>query len=178
MRKTTTMLATMALLIALCAGAALAAQVACPDKGECRGSNQGDDIQGTDRKDKILALNGRDSVGGGGGNDTIEGGDGNDGGDQQNSEGVAPGLRGDDGDFYRQLLAWYKTNLNDPWTDTIRAWTPINRGTVAAVRNLDAVLWITALAQGWSDEEPVNREVHPYFREHPGMVHLLQLPLP
>lgn len=86
------------------------------------------------------------------------------------------GLPRASGSFYGELLAWYKGSLDDPWTGAIRAWAPGNRGTVTSVRNLDAVLWVTALAQGWSDERRVNREVHLYFREHPGLVRLLRLP--
>src|ERR687894_579564 len=70
MRRITTMLATVTLLVALCAGAALAATLV--------GTNDPDRIVGTPNNDRIEGQGGADFVEGGGGSDLLLGGSGDD----------------------------------------------------------------------------------------------------
>ena len=81
MRRTFTLLASVALAMLLVSGAAWAAnQIRCPNgEGEpCVGTGRADEIGGTRGADDIRALGGADVVRGGGGDDEVRGGSGAD----------------------------------------------------------------------------------------------------
>jgi Ca2+-binding RTX toxin-like protein len=81
MRRTFTLLASVALAMLLVSGAAWAANhVRCPSgEGEpCVGTGRADEIGGTRGDDDIRALGGADVVRGGGGDDEVRGGGGAD----------------------------------------------------------------------------------------------------
>jgi Ca2+-binding RTX toxin-like protein len=96
MKRITTLTGLVGLLVALCAGVALAAVLTCSG-GRCEGTLKDDAIEGSDERDIIYAKDGRDNVDAGGGNDTVYGGKGSDGGDAPNAEGVSPELDGNAG---------------------------------------------------------------------------------
>jgi Ca2+-binding RTX toxin-like protein len=77
MRRATAVLMVETLLLALAAGVALAAEVACSG-GACTGTRNQDSITGTDTTDEILALGGKDFMDVRGGADEVHGSEGGD----------------------------------------------------------------------------------------------------
>lgn len=80
MRRTTALVAMVALAVLLASGVALARNITCPNKdnGSCVGTNKMDTITGTTKADAIKARGGDDTVTARGGNDKVSGGDGGD----------------------------------------------------------------------------------------------------
>ena len=76
-RKTTAILAVLALALLLTSGSALAARVRCKG-GKCEGTAQADDLRGTQVKDQIFGFGGNDEITAKSGDDRVNGGAGDD----------------------------------------------------------------------------------------------------
>ena len=77
MRRTLLFVSTMALVVLVACGVALAASINCPTGagGECKGTNQGDALYGTSGVDSMYGFRGSDLMNGNGGGDFMYGGD-------------------------------------------------------------------------------------------------------